>query len=306
MRANFKGSRWVLAAAIAMAGLLTAVVTSSGSAAPTATTTTTTTGTTTAATTTAATTTTATTTAAAAPQNTSPPTISGTPQEDATLTAQTGSWSGTAPITYAYQWTRCNSQGGSCADVVNATTQTYKLTSADVGNTVRVRVTGTNSAGSSASTSAPSAVIAKAAPTAPPAPPTGCPTAAKGQVADVSQVSAPARLQISAFQSNPAKLGRDTQAFTLRVVVSDTCGHPVKGALVYATAVPFEQFSIPAEQATGADGSITLSLHREARYPASPRQELLAMFLRARKPGDNVLGGISTRRLVSVPVSLRG
>jgi hypothetical protein len=39
-------------------------------------------------------------------------------------------------------------------------------------------------------------------------------------------------------------------------------------------------------------------------YPASPRQELLAVFLRARKPGEPILGGVSTRRLVSFKVDL--
>jgi hypothetical protein len=96
------------------------------------------------------------------------------------------------------------------------------------------------------------------------------------------------------------------QTFTLRVVVDDTCGHPVKGVLVYATAVPYEQVTIPQEQTTGGDGSVTLTFSRSHRFPASSRQQLLALFIRARSPGRDVLAGISTRRLVSIPVSLRG
>src|SRR5918994_641506 len=45
------------------------------------------------------------------PANTRPPTISGTPQEGQTLTANRGSWSGGQPQAYAYQWLRCDQRG---------------------------------------------------------------------------------------------------------------------------------------------------------------------------------------------------
>jgi hypothetical protein len=97
------------------------------------------------------------------PANSSPPTISGTPQSGQTLTATTGTWSG-SPASYAYQWQRCNSIGASCLAISGATTQTYVLTSADVGFTIRVTVTATNSAGSASATSAPTAVVTAASP----------------------------------------------------------------------------------------------------------------------------------------------
>ena len=83
------------------------------------------------------------------------PTISGTAQDGQTLTASPGSWTGTQPITYAYQWRRCNTSGASCADIAGATGSSYLATSADVGSTMRVVVTATNSAGTATATSDP-------------------------------------------------------------------------------------------------------------------------------------------------------
>jgi hypothetical protein len=204
-------------------------------------------------------------------------------------------------MTFAYQWRRCDPKGGSCSDIVGATGKTYGLKSVDVGDALRVAVTATNKGGSTTAVSPPTAVVAGN-----PAPaPTGCPAAKAGQVVDIAQVSTPARLQIAAFQADPPRVTRSMQQFRLRVVVDDTCGHHVKGALVYATGVPYAQLTIPPEQLTGSDGSVTLVFNRASRFPASARQQLLVLFIRARRPGNpNVLAGISTRRLVSIPVGL--
>ena len=78
-----------------------------------------------------------------APVNTSPPTMSGPAQQGQTLTADPGSWSGTAPISYTYQWQRCSP---GCANISGATASSYPVLAADVGATLRVAVTGTNSA----------------------------------------------------------------------------------------------------------------------------------------------------------------
>ena len=98
--------------------------------------------------------------AAAPPKNTSPPTTSGRAQDGQTLTAEPGTWSGDQPMTFTYQWRRCNAKGGSCANIIGATKQTYEASSVDVGNTIRVRVRAANTAGASAAVSGPTAVVA--------------------------------------------------------------------------------------------------------------------------------------------------
>jgi endoglucanase len=93
------------------------------------------------------------------PYDTTPPSISGTAQVGQTLTASNGSWTGTAPISYADQWQDCDSAGANCTSIAGATGSTYTVASGDQSHTVRVRVTGTNSAGSSSAMSAQTAVV---------------------------------------------------------------------------------------------------------------------------------------------------
>jgi len=119
----------------------------------------------------------------------------------------------------------------------------------------------------------------------------------------VASVAPPARLLIDGQSISPSPVGGSTRSVTVRFHVSACGGRAVQGALVYGAAVPFQQFS-EAEQPTGADGWATLTLNRLGAFPASSKQQLLVVFARARKPGESLLGGISTRRLVSFPVNL--
>jgi glucose/arabinose dehydrogenase len=93
------------------------------------------------------------------PVNTVVPSISGAPKEGSTLTASNGTWSGSAPMTFAYQWRRCNKSGAACIDITGAAAKTYVAAPADVGFTLTVRVTASNSAGSSSATSGKTAVV---------------------------------------------------------------------------------------------------------------------------------------------------
>jgi hypothetical protein len=93
-----------------------------------------------------------------APIESSPPTVTGTPQQDQTLTATAGAWTA-GDATFGYQWQRCDAAGANCADVAGATAETYAVTAEDVGATLRVVVTATNRFGSAPGTSVQTAVV---------------------------------------------------------------------------------------------------------------------------------------------------
>jgi len=121
----------------------------------------------------------------------------------------------------------------------------------------------------------------------------------------VDQISPPARLQVDRQQITPSVVRPGTRTIRIRFHVSACGGRPVEGALVYATPTPYQQFSA-TEQPTAADGWAILTMRQLRYFPASGQQQLLVVFVRARKSGDDLLAGISTRRLVSFRVSLRG
>ena len=79
------------------------------------------------------------------PHNMVAPAISGTTQDGQTLTASRGKWSSPDPLTFTYQWQRCDSDGTNCVDVpASGHPYTYKLSSADIGHLIQVIVTATD------------------------------------------------------------------------------------------------------------------------------------------------------------------
>ena len=82
-----------------------------------------------------------------APSNTVAPAITGTAQEGQTLTCSTGTWTGSPTPTYAYQWKRNGS------NITSATSSTYTLVTADVGQSITCTVTATNFVGSASANS---------------------------------------------------------------------------------------------------------------------------------------------------------
>jgi hypothetical protein len=76
------------------------------------------------------------------------------------LTAGIGSFTGDTPITTAFVWQRCDATGAACTTIAGAKRLVYYPTLADVGFTLRVRVTATNAFGKLATQSPPTEPIA--------------------------------------------------------------------------------------------------------------------------------------------------
>ena len=109
--------------------------------------------------------------AALAPSDTVAPSIAGEAKDGQTLTASVGEWAGTPTISYSYQWESCSSLGEGCLPVAGATDASYSLVDRDVGTTLRVVVTATNSAGQASAASSATSAVSGIAPanTQPPA-----------------------------------------------------------------------------------------------------------------------------------------
>ncbi len=78
------------------------------------------------------------------PVNTVPPALSGSPEVGVEIACDTGTWTGTEPITYSYQWQRDN--GGPVEDIGDST-NAYTVEEADLGYSIYCLVTATNTAG---------------------------------------------------------------------------------------------------------------------------------------------------------------
>jgi hypothetical protein len=229
---------------------------------------------------------------ATAPTVTAAPAVSGSLQVGSTLTASEGTWSG-SPTSYAFAWSRCDADGDSCAKIDGATGTTYLLMQADAGSTLRVSVTATNSTGSTQFTSAPTAAVPAS---------NGCP-AGTGTI-QIADLVPPARLSIDKASITPRLVTLGTHRIQLDFLVTACNGRPVQGVTVFAVPIPYNQFA-GVEEPTGPAGTVTVTETRQSGFPARSRhQELLAVLVRASKPGDPLLGGVSTRRTVSFRVSL--
>jgi hypothetical protein len=75
------------------------------------------------------------------------PSATGTLQHGARLTAHPGTWLGTGPIAYAYQWYRCDTNAAHCSSIHGATKPSYVESAKDVAHTIGLTVRATDASG---------------------------------------------------------------------------------------------------------------------------------------------------------------
>jgi hypothetical protein len=227
------------------------------------------------------------------------PTIQGEAREGQTLTATRGDWGGRDPMTFTFQWRRCRSDGSNCAAIGGQTANTYIVRTADVDRTIRVRVRATNQDGSASAVSQPTPVVVSRTNPLPPGSPAGAIRLPGGLTSvPASSVTLPNRLVISQVQFSPSVV-RSRAPFTGRFRVTDTRGFVVRDAIVFVLGVPYNRIGPAPEQPTNMEGWAQVQLRPTAQLPLR-NGFYMVMFLRARKQGDQLLAGVSTRRLVQV------
>jgi hypothetical protein len=215
-------------------------------------------------------------TSAVAPANSALPTIAGILEDRQTLTASPGTWTGTQPISYTFQWLRCNTQLNGCAAIEGATQSTFELTREDLASRLAVTVTATNRAGSAFATSATSTHVTAAKPR---------PGADRLAIEDVEASNG---LVLATIKAGPAKV-KPRGLVTVSVRVTDRRGFLIEGAIVRASG----QGVKGASGATRATGEVAFRLRAGAKLPKSG----LVLTVSVSKPGDSAVTATKRVRL---------
>jgi len=188
----------------------------------------------------------------AAPVNTVAPVVSGTATIGQTLSTTNGTWTGAPAPTFTYQWQRVTT------NISGATSSTYLLVRADVGNTIRCVVKATNSI-------APSGVTANSNSTAtvaalvPNAPTIGAATATGSTTATVAY-TAPADDGGATITSYTATSSPSGGTGTLSQAGSGTISVTGLTAITAYTFTVTATNSAGTSAASAASNSITTSL----------------------------------------------
>jgi hypothetical protein len=212
-------------------------------------------------------------TSAVAPANTALPTISGFVEDRQTLTVTPGTWTGTQPIAFAYQWLRCSTALEGCAPIAGAAGPTYTVGRDDLGNRLLATVTATNRAGTATATSARTDHVGAAKP-----------RPGSDRLA-IEHVTAPNGLVVADVRlSRSSVRPRGTLAVTARV--TDRRGFKIEGARITVTG-PRGAVIAGGAVATDGNGVAVIRVRAGAKLPKGK----LVLTLTVTKPGEAAVSG---------------
>ncbi len=231
------------------------------------------------------------------PVNAQPPTVSGTPSQGQTLRVTPGTWNGRQPITFTFNWLRCDAAGNNCIQQPGFNDDAYVVREGDIGKTMRARVNARNSRGEASRLTAQTAAVSG------PQGPEGVITLPNGEKS-IPVTSVPPDVSLivdqTVFSTNPVR--SRTAPFQARIKVKDSRGFVVRDALVFFRSTPLVTRNAQ-DQRTGQDGWLTLTVTPERDFPALRNGYSLQFYVKAFRQGDPVLAGVAGTRLVQVPLA---
>jgi hypothetical protein len=217
-----------------------------------------------------------------APSEQAPPTISGRAEVGQTLTATTGTWAGTQPISFTFRWQSCTSSS-SCINN-GATGNSYTIAAGDVGKRIRVGVIAKNADGETTGLSDPTDVVKASGSSGPSVP--------------VESLVAGDRLVVDTVTFNPNPVTSTSQPIHVTIKIKDDKGKLVRGAEVSIVSTPVRT-STPTPTTTDSAGIVV--------YTIQPRSDFLIktgfstqFYVKAYRAGEPTLAGVSGGRLVQV------
>jgi hypothetical protein len=231
------------------------------------------------------------------PVNVQAPTLSGAAAQGQTLHVAPGTWNGLQPITFTFNWLRCDTSGNNCVLQSDFHDDAYVLREGDVGKTIRARVIARNSRGESSRLTAQSPVVQG------PQGPEGVITLPNGEKSiPVTSVPPNESLVVDQAQFGTNPVRSRTEPFQVRIKVKDSRGFVVRDALVFFRSTPLVTRNAQ-DQRTGQDGWLTLTVTPEPDFPQLRNGYSLQFYVKAYRQGDPVLAGIAGTRLVQVPLA---
>ena len=231
------------------------------------------------------------------PTNVQAPTLSGTFAQAQTIRVSPGSWNGLQPITFTFEWLRCDTAGNNCVVQPGFNDDAYVLREGDVGKTIRARVVARNARGQASRLTAASAAVQG------PQGPSGVITLPNGEKSiPVSSVPSNERLIVDQVVFAPNPVTSRTLPITVRIKVKDTRGFVVRDAQVFFRSTPLVTRNAQ-DQPTGQDGWLTLTVTPENDFPRLSNDYSVQFFVKASRAGDPELAGVAGTRLVQVPLA---